>query len=219
LPFSEGKSGNQADYEGTKVMLNAIYLEANKVPQHLRGGYSGKKFKAIVTTEVTIPSHAGIWDGGSRETYQLIHLETGKSVQASDNMSAPWNAARKDQHISLQPGFAVVAHSMFCGKDMGLTFYVHPDNAAKLLPAPSAELSEHEQIVLNATCEFKSHYNGQDRYSMAKTRHEYPWQHNQDKPFPTRGQWDVAKAELISKGLLNKSGAVTPAGRNACIRD
>ncbi len=32
---------------------------------------------------------------------------------------------------------------------------------------------------------------------------------------PTRDEWNAAKTTLISKGLLNKAGAVTPAGRNA----
>jgi hypothetical protein len=97
---------------------------------------------------------------------------------------------------------------------MGLTFYVHPDNAAKLLPAPGAELSAHESIVLQATCSYKSSYNGRDRYSMAHD--DARW----GKPgalesFPTREQWQQAKDSLIAKGLLAKNGAVTPKGRNA----
>jgi hypothetical protein len=198
--------------------MTAIYLEPNKIPAHLRGSYNGKKFKAEIVTEVTIPSHAGLWDGGSRDTFQLIHLETGKAVQASDNMSAPWNPARKDQTITLQPGFAVVEHSQFCGKDMGLTFYIHPDNAAKLLSAPPAKLTQHESIVLAATVSYKSSYNGRDRYAIAQATWNYPWR-NQDKTaFPTRDEWNAAKESLYSKGLLNKAGAVTPAGRNAADR-
>jgi hypothetical protein len=91
---------------------------------------------------------------------------------------------------------------------MGLTFYVHPQNAAALLPAPSAELSEHEQIVLNATCSLKSSHNGRDRYQMA-------CEHYSRDPLMTREQWNLAKASLQAKGLLNKAGAVTVAGKNA----
>src|SRR5262245_1950085 len=105
--------------------MDSIYLEPNKIPHHLRGGYSGKKFKAVVTTTLTIPSHAGLWDGGSRDTFALVHLETGEARAVSDNMSAPWDKGRRDQKIELQPGFVVREHSLFCGKDMGLTFYVH----------------------------------------------------------------------------------------------
>jgi hypothetical protein len=213
------RRGNHASDTNTRkaeTMSNAIYLNPDMIPAHLRAGYSGKKFKAVVTTQVTIPSDAGLWSGGTRNTFQLVHLETGKAVQASDNMSSPWNANRKDQNISLQAGFAVVEHSLFCGKDMGLTFYVHPDNASALLPPPSAELSAFEQIVLNATCAYKSSYNGRDRYDMAKD--DRRWGPQQDEPFPTRDQWQAAKAALIAKGLLNKAGAVTPAGRNVRVK-
>jgi hypothetical protein len=196
--------------------MNAIYLDAAMVPAQLRGGYTGKKFKAVIVTQVTIPSDSGLWSGGTRNTFRFVQLSTGDAIAASDNMSAPWDTSRKDQNIALAPGFAVVEHSMFCGKDMGLTFYVHPDNAAKLLPAPAPELNAHESIVLSATCSFKSSYNGQDRYTMAKTKAEYPWRRDDSTPpFPTRDEWSAAKDSLISKGLLNKAGAVTPKGRNA----
>ena len=191
-------------------MFKEIALENSQVPAHLRGTYSGRKFSAVVTESVTIPAHAGNWDGGSRDTYKLVNVETGAAMDASDNVSAPWDA-RKDRVVNLRPGFAVILHSMFCGKDMGLTFYVHPENAAKLLPAPVAALSDHEKIVLEATCSFKSSYMGKDRYQMA-LEHESAVGR---QFFPTRGQWDAAKASLIGKGLLNRAGAVTVAGRNA----
>lgn len=189
--------------------MNTIYLEPNKVPQHLRGDYSGKKFKAVVTTELTIPSHAGMWDGGSRDSYRFVHLESGRAAQASDNMSSPWNDARQDQTVQLVPGIAAIRHTMLQGTDMGLTFYVHPDNAAQLLPAPAAELTDTEEHVLEATCSLKSSYGGKDRYQMYTD-----YDRSMGRTVPSRVDWDNAKASLIAKGLLNKAGVVTPAGRN-----
>lgn len=201
-------------------MLDTIHLDPNQVPAVLRAGYDGKKFKAHVVESVTIPSYAGNWNGGSRDTYRLVELATGREMPASDNNGAPWDRSRKDREIILQPGFAVVEHSIFCGKDMGLTFYVHPDNAAKLLPAPSAELTPYEKTVLEATCGKKSSYNGQDRYDMARDDCRYSsyrksYGLTESEAFPTREQWELAKDSLIAKGLLNKAGAVTVAGRNA----
>jgi hypothetical protein len=181
------------------------------VPASLRGDYSGKMFKAVVCTETTIPSDAGLWSGGTRDHYSAIDFTTGQQVAIPGQQSSPWNEARRDVVMELKPGFAIVRHSFFCGKDMGLTFYVHPDNAAKLLPAPAAELSEHEKLVLNATCSFKASYGGKDRYMMAYDERKY----GDISTFPTRADWQVAKDSLIGKGLLNKAGAVTPAGRNA----
>jgi hypothetical protein len=49
---------------------------------------------------------------------------------------------------------------------------------------------------------------------MAKGAVSYSWE-KKPESFPTREQWQAAKDSLISKGLLNKAGAVTPKGRNA----
>jgi hypothetical protein len=112
-----------------------------------------------------------------------------------------------DRKIAMVPGVVVVQYSISRGKDVGLTFYVHPDDAAKLLPAPM-DLTDHERIVLRATRAYKASYGGVDRYTMA-------WRDAQGKLFPSKAGWAVAKESLIAKGLLDKRGAITVAGRNA----
>jgi hypothetical protein len=127
---------------------------------------------------------------------------------------APWSPGRGDRVVELLPSIVVVEHSMFCGQDMGLTFYVHPDNAAKLLPVPRADLTPLERMVLYASGAFKSSYGGRDRYEMA--RDDYHCERLlAGMPYPSRAEWDNAKAALIAGGFLNKAGAITPAGRNA----
>lgn len=187
--------------------MQTIHLEPNMVPPALRGSYSGKSFKARICEKVTIPSTAGLWEGGSRDTYRIIELETGRTVEPINHNAAPWNSARHDVEVTLKPGIAIVEHTIFCGKDLGLTFYIHPDNAAKLLPKP-AELTAFELIVLKATASYKSSYGGMDRYEMAR----------RDSPgdsYPTRDEWAAAKQTLINLGMLTKAGAITPKGRNA----
>lgn len=193
-------------------MSTIVHLTPDAVPQTMRGTYSGKMFKAEITESVTVPAYAGNWDGGSRDTYTAIEIATGRQVPISDNMSAPWDKSRQDVAVAIAPGFAVVRHSVFCGKDMGLTFYVHPDNAARWLPAP-VDLSEHEMVVLRATKGLKSSYGGMDRYQLAER--ETHFDAAAAAAFPTRAQWDAAKQSLIGRGMLNKAGAITVAGRNA----
>lgn len=94
---------------------------------------------------------------------------------------------------------------------MGLTFYVNPSNAAALLPAP-VELSAHEKEVLNATRSYKSSYGGRDRYDMAQSAAQYG---KNAGAFPSREQWEAAKAALMARGFLNKAGAITVKGKNA----
>jgi hypothetical protein len=190
--------------------VQLTYLEASQVPSHLKGSYSGRRFKARSCETVTIPSDAGLWSGGSRDTFRVVRLADGASIMPTNENAAPWDRSRGERTITLEPGVCVVEHSMFCGKDMGLTFHLHPADVAKLLPAP-VELDTVERKVLVATRRFKSSYMGRDRYQMAR-------EHDGDRSeaaFPSRPEWDAAKSRLISRGLLNKAGAITTAGRNA----
>lgn len=198
-------------------MQEPIYLEPNQVPPQLRRGYTGKKFKVVVTESVMVPSDAGIWDGGSRTTYNAIRTSDGAKVPMVNHNSAPWDASRRDQTVPLQPGYAVVSHSMFCGKDMGLTYYLHPTDAAPMLPAPAVELSPLHQLVLDYTKSRKSSYNGKDRYDMAREDHCYAFRNNGPWPY-TRELWEAAKTDLATMGLLDKRGAITVAGRNRAGR-
>ena len=179
-------------------MTRTIHLEPRLVPAALRGAYAGKSFKAHVCESVTIPMTAGLWDGGSRDTYTIVRLGDNAALSGSDNMSAPWDKTRQDREITLTPGIAVVEHSIFCGKDHGLTFYLHPDNAAKLLPAP-VEITAIEKAVLNIITGIKSAYRA-DEYRRARI---------------TPDQVTLAKGRLFDLGLINKAGAVTIQGRNA----
>ena len=193
-----------------------VYLDPAQVPATLRGGYSGKTFEARVCEEMTIPADAGLWSGGSRETYRLINMQTGQMVEPVNHNAAPWDG-RSDQTVALKPDFAVVRHSTFSGKDMGLTFYVHPQNAAAMLPAP-ADLSPLDSIILEYTAGRKSSYGGKDRYDMAQDDHRSGWADAKalkGLPFPARAEWDACKVSLAARGFLNKAGAITPKGRNA----
>jgi hypothetical protein len=191
-------------------MKNTIYLEPKQVPSYLRGSYSGRQFKAVVAETVTIPADAGLWSGGTRATFRIVRLADGADARLSMEAAAPWDDRRVERVIPLRGGIAVIEHSMFCGKDMGLTIYVHPENAAALLPAPTAVLSELEAVVLEATASLKSSYAGKDRREMTNDNRRYS-----GKPLIGRYEWEVAKQSLIGRGYLNKAGAITTAGRNA----
>jgi hypothetical protein len=190
--------------------MTTVHLDPNQVPAHLKAGYSGKHLKARVCERVTVPMTAGLWDGGSRDTYRVVRLSDGAEISPVDESAAPWDRSRSAREIALEPGFCVVEHSIFRGKDLGLTFHMHPQDATRMLPAP-VELTELERMVLEATRSLKASYGGRDRYQMATDNLRYS-----DKP--SRTQWDEAKAALIGRGYLNKAGAITTAGKNAVAR-
>lgn len=200
-------------------MQTAIHLTRDQVPQSLIGGYRGNMFRVIVAETVHIPSNAGLWDGGSRDVFVARRMADGFDVPFPGQDTAPWDRGRQDRTVTLRPGIAVVEHSHFCGKDMGLRIYVHPTDAAPMLPS-KAELAPLERAVLEYTAGRKSSYNGQDRcaqlQSDMRTQLRYGYGGLAYLDFvPSREQWDGAKSGLIARGLLNKAGAITVAGRNA----
>ena len=129
--------------------------------------------------------------------------------------ASPRDNDRREHVIPLKPDYAIVRHTIFRGKDMGLTFYIHPDNAAQLLPAPAAELPPVQKLVLKYTKERKASYNGQDRYAMAASDWRYYGKDWQLDAMPSRDDWQAAKEALIVAGYLNKAGAITVKGKNA----
>lgn len=71
------------------------------------------------------------WSGGTKSEYIIIELSSLeiKPVTAL----APWIEYKEGLGIEIPSGFMVVCHSIFCGQDIGLTFYINPQDASKLL--------------------------------------------------------------------------------------
>ena len=193
-------------------MDETIHLEPNQVPPVLRRLHSGNKWQVRITERMTVPADAGLWSGGSRDTYSAVRLSDGAGVAFPGQQAAPWDNRRIDRPIEMQPGIVVVCHTIFCGKDLGLRLYVHPADAAPMLPAP-IDLAPIERLVLEYTASRKSSYNGMDRYQMAVADLRYS--KRSDVGELTRPAWEAAKAALIGRGLLTKAGAITVKGRNA----
>jgi hypothetical protein len=193
-------------------MRQIIHLEPSQVPTVLRGSYAGYKYKVLVCESVTIPATAGLWDQGSRESYQGVLLDTGKRFPLMMENEAPWSS-RREIEVKLNTNNAIVQHSIHCGKDYGLTFYIQPSNAVALIPA-KIELTPYQHKVLIAASTLKSSYAGRDRYQMAQGEDHCTRALN-GSDYPTRDQWHEAQTSLIEAGYLNKAGAITVKGRNA----
>jgi hypothetical protein len=94
--------------------------------------YRGRKFKIEARTTLTL---SGVhWDGGSRSEFRAVRL-TDNGVASLDTSAAPWNCKVEGSRVEIPEGVAIVEHSIFCGKDMGLRVYVHPANMQKFLQA------------------------------------------------------------------------------------
>ena len=180
-------------------------------------GYRGRKFKIEVSDNpIDVRSY---WNGGSRDYFVFVDLRSMRAA-AMPAQSAFDPKIAGAESVKLPADFACVQHSIFCGKDSGITIMIGSANAAALLPAPAAELTAEQKLVLCYTAGRKSSYAGRDRCQMAIDDMESDRRFNPGKPEPiTRESWNSAKESLISAGLLNKAGAITAAGKNAIANE
>ena len=166
-------------------------------------GYRGRKFRLEAHDNPAFSMNLNsYWSGGSRDYFQLINLSTMQTLPI------PQNGTMFDDNdlreVPIPEGIAVVEHSIFCGKDCGITVHISAANAAKLLPASTCEASDNEKIVVNFS-HLKNSYAG---------RNDNRWYEANRATGITRDQWEVARESCIAKGFLNKAGALTCAGRN-----
>ena len=95
--------------------------------------YRGRKYRLTVSdSPINCASH---WDGGSRDYFVFANLATGEVSSQVPAQSAFDKQISGVQDVRLPAGFVCIEHSIFCGKDSGITIHVLPENAAKFLPA------------------------------------------------------------------------------------
>lgn len=93
--------------------------------------YRGRTIKVEHRDTVTL--YDLNWSGGTRAQYRACTLE-GKALGNADkyNMMHPWRNNAEGAQVPIASGAVLVRHSIFCGKDLGLTIYY---NKADALPA------------------------------------------------------------------------------------
>ena len=180
--------------------------QAQEIGRKVFPAYAGRKYSLQVREPgMSLTSY---WDGGSRSYYRVVRLSDMQAVEVPQNGSGFDGHGYGFTNEQLpQPGLMVVEHAIFCGKDFGLTFHVHQENAAKFLPADSAvTLTWEQRVVLTATRSLKSSYGGIKNFRFVQAN---------DETGITLAQWEQAKGELIAAKLLNAAGAITVTGSNA----
>lgn len=188
--------------------MTTLYTTKHDVPKRLRDafpGYKGKKFKVEPYEDGIVALTGRYWDGGSKSSYVLVDFNTGRRTPFAD--CSPFDSGDFNRRThQLQPGQVVVEHSVFCGKDMGLTFHIRAEEVQQLIPHSPVDLSDDELIVLDATRSYVSSYNGDSNVRFNEARRYTGI---------TASRWEAAKVSLIRRKLLDKRGAITPAGHNA----
>lgn len=76
------------------------------------------------------------WDGGSRDYVEFVHLPTMslRSLAEIDfegqDKANPFDLDMG--YANLTPDIVAVENTIFCGKDLGIRIYLHPDAYARL---------------------------------------------------------------------------------------
>lgn len=121
-------------------------------------GYNGKMFQVKVAESVTL--HGVNWSGGSRNSWAVVSLKDDEKVGRLDNMMAPWDERNPEgTKVELTSEFVVVEHCIFCGKDLGITIYAHPNSIVKELVEPMVSTDMEKKrlhIVMSIFCGLKS---------------------------------------------------------------
>lgn len=114
--------------------MQRIEIKTKDLPVYLRFGSRKQKAFVVVTDKMTVPMTAGLWEGGSRSIYSMVKLSNGNIIPVPNQNSGPWDPNRNDRTVAMDPGFAMVRESIFCGKESPLTFYIHEDDFSKFSP-------------------------------------------------------------------------------------
>ncbi len=165
--------------------------------------YTGKKFR--IETRETIDVRS-CWDGGSRDYFTFVQVTgegvvRGFEVGQQSAFDRPIHGAESVK-LDTVPGLVCVRHSIFCGKDTGLTIFIHPSMMNPALLPAKVELTDTERKVLYYTRALKSSYGGISNYRQVNSG-------------LTLEVWEATKADLVTKGLMARNGSLTVKGKNA----
>jgi len=107
----------QAQINFVKDLAKAIYSD-----------YNGRKFH-IQKQESYQPSN--YWDGGSRTYSVAIDFRGQRVLMPTHESTVPWNKQAHDS-FEIPQGVGILEHTYFCGKDMGITLVIHPNQTLSL---------------------------------------------------------------------------------------
>lgn len=165
-------------------------------------GYTGRKFRLESRPTVNVSSY---WDGGSRDYFYFVKLDTMEVTPAVPAQSPFDRRIAGAESVTLPDGVACIKHTIYQGRDLGLTIIVPESNMTKLMPTETV-LTSDQHTVLRFTAGYKSTYAGVPNLRFREAQRQVGI---------TSDRWETAKAQCIARKLLNAAGAITVAGRNA----
>jgi hypothetical protein len=98
--------------------------------------YRGRSIKLVIQDYVCVTDL--IWGGGTRSVYRAVNLADLRASRDTRFLPFP-EVTRMEGTYPVPDMVAIVEHTIFCGKDLGLRIYINPANVAPgMLPAAQA---------------------------------------------------------------------------------
>ena len=161
--------------------------------------YKGKKIKVVIGD---IPTNlSSYWSNGSREYYVFYNLANGnaKAVPESGSGFGKYPDTPKVNTQSMPDAVVLVNHTIFSGKDLGITIYAKPGAVEPLLPPPDDNSLSNEEIftmILIRSLKSFARKEEAGRYGVSTKQYE-----------------DAVKS-LQVKGYVAKNGSLSTDGKN-----
>ena len=102
--------------------------QAKPIVETVFPNYRGRKFNMNFVEKVMF--YDTNWGGGTRNKYAFVASDGRTAVL---NAPAPWVNVIEGKVFDLPADVLVVEHTIFCGKDCGITIYAHPCHLPKWL--------------------------------------------------------------------------------------
>ena len=91
-----------------------------------------KKRKAFIQSREKITLSNTYWDGGSRSSYTIVNIVTGK-VTYDSYAACPPQFGGITPVVEIDNDIAIIETGVFCGKPATASVFVSPENYNKLL--------------------------------------------------------------------------------------
>lgn len=183
--------------------IRCMYIDSPEVRALVNRAFPQYKGKSFRVSPFEGPMHLhSYWDGGSRNYWCAVRLTDGATSAVPENGTMFTPAIGECKELPAD----TVLIQYHAGNHEYCEVYVKPENLNRFMLPAAVQLSREESIVLVATRTFKNSYAGRANCRFFEAN---------EVTKISLAEWEAAKAGLKSKGLLNKAGAITDAGRNA----
>ena len=107
---------------------------AREVKELIAQTYPEYKGRKIFVEKSDIYHMENYWSGGTKRYAIAIKLATMETMPAPDITTNPYHGeAHVD--IAIPDGFAIVEHTIFCGRDIGISVIVNSNTFPKMITA------------------------------------------------------------------------------------